>query len=425
MYPLAGAILLLLVHFGAADGLLLVHFGAADGQTDDSYTLNLIDLKRYPKAVCLDSTPGAFYTRTGTQKDKYLLHLQGGAWCGKQNDCAGRALTALGTSSEAFWPRQVSCPPGGTGTPMVCSFDGGNGGIFSSNATINPLMSTWNHAFAVYCDGGSFSGNVTPPFSYNNTSYYLRGSYILEAIIGTLLTDFGASSATDFVLNGNSAGGLAVYLAADRVSAQLHASNPTLRVTALPDSGFFMDVNSYLGTRNLLESFQQIYSFHRSVVNAGCLAAQSPATAWQCFYPQYALPYIQTPLFVAQTFGDSWQQGPVMRLPCPLHECWTNESMWSGGVQTYVAGFRQQMLHFLLPVLNSSGHHGGFIAGCDEHGIAGYDGAWSKWAVANQSMAETFAAWYGGDAVLPHSLVEGEWPLPWALPNPTCKYYQS
>jgi len=277
----------------------------------------------------------------------------------------------------------------------------------------------------VYCDGGSFSGNVTTPFIFNNASYYLRGSYILEAIIGTLLTDFGVASATDFVLNGNSAGGLAVYLGADRVAAQLHATNPTLRVTAVPDSGFFLDVTSYLGNRNLLETFQQTYAFHQSMVNDACLAAQSPQTTWQCFFPQYALPFIQTPLFVTQSSGDSWQQGSVMQLPCPLHECWTNATLWAGGVQAYVAGFRQQMLQYLQPVLGGGGKHGGFIAGCDEHGIAGYDGAWAKWAVANQSMAGTFAAWYGGAAALPHSLVEGEWPLPWALPNPTCVFYQS
>ena len=402
--------------------LFLLHVACSSSTASDTYTLTLLDTAKYPLATCLDGTPGAFYTSPGQDTSKWVIHLQGGAWCALPRDCASRALTPLGSSSAQYWPRSASCPPGGTGSPFVCSFDGGNGGLFSSNATVNPLMSTWSKAFAVYCDGGSFSGSVAEPVAYLNQTLYYRGVHILDAIIATLLTDFGAASATDFVLNGNSAGGLAVYLHADRVAAQLRAASPAVRVTALPDSGAFMDVESYYGNRNMLQIFQQTYSSHNASVNAACLASKNASSAWMCFYAQYTLPHITTPLFVAQSFGDSWQMGAIMRLPCPLHECWTNATLWAL-VQPYVTGFRQQMLQALQPVLDGTGPHGAFIAGCCEHGLAAYDGAWDRWAVGNQSMAQTFAAWYSRDAALPHSLVEGPWPVPWSLPNPTCKYY--
>jgi len=39
-----------------------------------------------------------------------------------------------------------------------CYADGGDGGLFSSDPNINPMMANWNKVFAGYCDGGSFSG---------------------------------------------------------------------------------------------------------------------------------------------------------------------------------------------------------------------------------------------------------------------------
>ena len=119
---------------------------ARAARADDVYTFELVDLAAYPKAQCLDGTPAGFYLSPGSGDGvtKFVSHLQGGAWCSGLSDCAGRAKGALGSSSEAFWPRNVTCPPGSSGGPWVCSFDGGNGGLFSSNATVNPLLFNWN-----------------------------------------------------------------------------------------------------------------------------------------------------------------------------------------------------------------------------------------------------------------------------------------
>lgn len=120
--------------------LALLALLAAPAAADDVYTMEFVDLGAYPLAVCLDGTPAAYYISAGAATTKFVSHFQGGAWCGSLGDCAGRAKSALGSSAAAYWPRNVTCPPGSSGAPWVCNFDGGNGGLFSSNATVNPQM---------------------------------------------------------------------------------------------------------------------------------------------------------------------------------------------------------------------------------------------------------------------------------------------
>jgi hypothetical protein len=42
----------------------------------------------------------------------------------------------------------------------------------------------------------------------DNQTIYVRGRYILDAVFGTLAARHGLAGATDYVSNGNSAGGL-------------------------------------------------------------------------------------------------------------------------------------------------------------------------------------------------------------------------
>jgi hypothetical protein len=374
---------------------------AAAAAADDNYVLELVDLGVYPLATCLDGSPAAYYwlPGSGTGATKFVSHLQGGAWCGGVGDCAGRAKGALGSSSELFWPRNVTCPPGSSGAPWVCNFDGGNGGLFSTNATINPLLYNANKIYFVYCDGGSFAGMVTDPIDAgSNQTIYVRGRYILDALFGTLASRHGLAGATDYISNGNSAGGLATYLHADYISGLVHAVAPSARVVAVPDSGFFMDVPDFSGNRALWQSFAQTFAFHNATgpgsTSPACLAAKAAADQWQCVMAPYLLPFISTPLFISQSFADSWQSGAVMGLPCSPGTCKDNAT--EAAVEAYMAVFRLQMLAQLAPALNSAGRHGAYISSCFRHGTAEYDGAWTQWLVQNQTQAQTFATWYTG-----------------------------
>jgi hypothetical protein len=71
--------------------------------------------------------------------------------------------------------------------------------------------------FVNYCDGASFAGNVSEPVIVNGTKLYFRGRYILDAVFDSMLGAAGLSDASELILKGGSAGGLAVYLHIDHV----------------------------------------------------------------------------------------------------------------------------------------------------------------------------------------------------------------
>ena len=62
----------------------------------------------------------------------------------------------------------------------------------------------------------------------------------LDATLDYAFEHMGLDKATEVVLTGVSAGGLATYLHADRVAAAVRSRAPTARVTALPKIGFFL-----------------------------------------------------------------------------------------------------------------------------------------------------------------------------------------
>merc|ERR1719320_1341004 len=113
---------------------------------------------------------------------------------------------------------------------------------FSRNQTSNPFWN-WNYAFLRYCDGYSFSGRVDKPVQHldlttNETILiYMRGHAFLTAMISSLIEEKRVDKATDIVVGGCSAGGLATYINCD-FWAQSLSKYPT-RVSCMADSGFF------------------------------------------------------------------------------------------------------------------------------------------------------------------------------------------
>ena len=95
-------------------------------------------------------------------------------------------------------------------------------GYFNRSLETNP-MKNWNYIFIRYCDGWSFAGNVEEPQAAtitnqstkvtSNVTVWLRGRAILDAVIADLLTVRGMQTATNVVVGGCSAGGMAVYVA--------------------------------------------------------------------------------------------------------------------------------------------------------------------------------------------------------------------
>ena len=179
------------------------------------------------RAVCLDGTPGAFYLRrgAGAGASRWFVHLQGGGWCSSLADCAARAGSDLGSS--AAYPEAVSS----------------TGGYYSKDFRLNPLMADWNHVLVRYCDGTSWTGDAgepveVPPAAAKAAAALLaggrgplpgggaapavpkklhfRGLALMRATLADLLGRQGMAEATEVVLSGCSAGGLAVLHHLDR-----------------------------------------------------------------------------------------------------------------------------------------------------------------------------------------------------------------
>lgn len=100
-----------------------------------------------------------------------------------------------------------------------------------------------------YCDGFSFTGGTEEPYNYTfstnenptragrTITIHRRGHAILGAVIDDLI-DIGLSEASELVVGGCSAGGLAAYQHCDRIADEM-AKHGSARVSCLPDAGYF------------------------------------------------------------------------------------------------------------------------------------------------------------------------------------------
>ena len=152
-------------------------------------TLQILDPSKYPKAKCLDGSPGAFYIKksdSNTNKS-WVIFLEGGGWCWDLDDCFSRAsYTDLGSSvnyTEAMTEYNLW---------MFSEVDesaASKDNVDFMNRGMNPEthmdMSTFNKVYVKYCDGNSFSGRKSDPTSYKkddgtNMDLYFRGKDILD-----------------------------------------------------------------------------------------------------------------------------------------------------------------------------------------------------------------------------------------------------
>ncbi|CAJ1358422.1 unnamed protein product [Effrenium voratum] len=202
----------------------LLPLAAADWGASTKGTKVLLTEAAADGAVCLDGSAPAYYIAPGSGDgaNKWYIHHQGGGWCESLDDCLGRSKTALGSSS---------------GYPETMEL---SSGYFSNSSSVNPLMYNWNKVHMSYCDGGSFSGDNDTVTVYKGAKLHFRGRRIREAIAKDLMAK-GLGRASDLVVSGCSAGGLATYLHTDQWCHTLKSAQPSAKCVGLPDSGFFLD----------------------------------------------------------------------------------------------------------------------------------------------------------------------------------------
>jgi len=248
-------------------------------------------------AKCLDGSAPGYYLSKGKLDgiNKWFIYHMGGAWCSSIEDCYYRSKTLLG-STNIYWPRPFyDLSPWGDSP-------GYPGGYFSTNPIINPLMWNWNKVFLIYCDGGSFSGNNHTKTIYKNTELFFRGFLNLQSYHRDLVEKHNFINATDVIISGASAGGLATFLHLDWWKSQM---NKNTKIIGLPDSGFFPDYNKMKFSTTMRYIFNQMNC--TSGVNEKCIESNSVKS--NCFFAEYTVPHISTPFFAVQSRFDSWQIG--------------------------------------------------------------------------------------------------------------------
>lgn len=179
----------------------------------------------------------------------------------------------------------------------------------SSSPEANPDFHTWNAIFIHYCDGASMGSSRTDPIAVkdhkNNTAQlWMRGRNNFNAVIDDLQSTQGMSKATEVILSGGSAGGLAVFYNLDHLVTLLP---PSVRVTGFPDAGFFMDAPNYVAD---FKGADPVWNVTGSGgTNANCLAAYPASEAWKCLLAPFILEHIQADIYVMNSAYDAWQIG--------------------------------------------------------------------------------------------------------------------
>jgi len=324
-------------------------------------------------AVCLDGTPGLYYLQEGSGDgaNKWYIHHEGGGWCESMDDCLGRSKGGLGSTK------------GDSETADL------GGGYFSTDANQNPMMSNWNHVKMRYCDGGSFSGNNEAVSVYKNTSLHWRGKRIREAIAQDLFENRGLKQATDLVVSGCSAGGLATFLHTDQWCDALKAFNPSAKCVGLPDSGFFLDYQdpqvtcqprrSLANTNNGNYHCGLKWTFTiqnaTSGINKDCVANHA-GEEWKCMFAEHSSEHIHSPVFAMQSQYDAWQTGHVQGN--------------GGAAKTQELGYNITT-SIQATLMKSNYESGAFLDSCHHH-----CGSWNSIRIDGDLISGAFQKWYNG-----------------------------
>eukprot|EP00698_Gefionella_okellyi_P020383 TRINITY_DN6380_c0_g2_i8.p1 TRINITY_DN6380_c0_g2~~TRINITY_DN6380_c0_g2_i8.p1 ORF type:complete len:511 (-),score=89.06 TRINITY_DN6380_c0_g2_i8:124-1656(-) len=309
---------------------------------------------------------------------KWYIHQQGGVWCTSEEDCYNRAHTSLGSSDPKY---------GFVDTVDLDSIIGCNGkrqcgALMANNAAINPLTCDWNVVLIVNCDGGLQLGdNATVSIVHGQPLYY-RGYRNLNAVISDLLQRQQLHKATDVLVGGDSAGGLAAWIHTDLWAERLPS---TARVVGVPDSGFFMDYGRWS------DDIKAMYVLHNASagINKACAAAYEPNQQWRCAFAQYTSQFSRTRMFALQSQYDRYHLDAILRSAQP------NE------VNAYGA--------LLLKTLNSSLFHSGPQRRANGAFLDSCNGDYEI-VIDDQTALQAFEAWYYGTTERRMWLQDAEYP---------------
>jgi hypothetical protein len=353
-----------------AAALLLLRLATVATAADGNWSLHkLVAAAKSKGAVCLDGSPAAYYLREPLAAPEggsrpWVIFMEGGGWCGSDSNCLSRASTDLGSSTK--YP---DIPGGMEGE-----------GLYAEFATAMVV-------YMKYCDGSSFTGDVAGAVAVAGTTkkIYYRGRRILDAMFEELLALRGLGTATELLFAGCSAGALTTYVHADYVSALMAQNAPRAKTVALADAMFSLHHDAFpANPRNYYTNqFQWGFTAWNSSasLNQRCLDAYgggsaNTSAAWVCFHGAVAAQFVVTPLFIANSRYDTWQERGVLGLnttECASHvatdgtvtlcngtgaDARAQQQFWLAYGDAMVAALRDPKL---------SKRHAAFLVNCPTH----------------------------------------------------------
>ena len=292
------------------------------------------DLKS--SAECLDGSPAAFYFRPprdgNSTARSFVLFMEGGGWCNSPADCVSRTRNIYGSSSSY----SSSSRSPGVGA-----------GYFDEVSSLGSEFASSGLVFLKYCDATSFAGGGALTLLAKSGSVLLgrrrinqgerftvrfSGRVNLMATLRMLLADaerFGLSRASEVLLSGCSAGGLAALLNADLIHRTILASGaPLAKFKVMVFSGIFHSPLSSAYTHQM----RHLFRFSNMSAPDTC-TRRHPREPWRCVLglePLESLPpHISA--FVEQSALDRWQTGCVLaaeRSHFEVVKCGSKSASW-------------------------------------------------------------------------------------------------
>ena len=377
----------------ASVAILLLGVSTASASADGDWSLHKMTAAAESKgARCLDGSPAAYYLRqplaappAGSRP--FVVFMEGGGWC-LESSCLSRAGTDLGSSTN------YPAVPGG--------MEGG--GLYAEFATATVI-------YMKYCDGGSFTGNADAPVTFPGSTQkiYYRGRRILDALFEELLDSRGLSTATELLFAGCSAGALTTYVHADYVSTLMARRVPGAKTVALADAMFSLHHDAFPANPSNYYTNQFKWGFtawnSSASINQKCLAAYSgssanASSAWVCFHGAVAAQFVTTPLFIANSKYDTWQERGVLGLnttECTSHVALDGTVTLCNGTSPDARAQEKFWLAYgdaMVAALNDvSKRHAAFLVNCPTHCQSDPTG-WRHPAFPGTQLGAAVKQWY-------------------------------
>lgn len=325
---------------------------------------------RAPSPLPLLPRADYFAPGLGANATKFVLHFDGGGECFSQPSCASKLTTSLG-SSKYFAPS--------------ASFDGFF--LLDPSPATNPGFASWSHVRIPYCTQDLHMGTRTSAGA-GTWGLLFSGHLVYEAVLAELERVGGLTAATDIILTGDSAGGIATW----PKLASTAARYPAARVAGAPIAGMYFFSYPYNGPDAQpggLAPFSPagmaaLYALYQPALDAACVAAL-PGSPGACMLSNNSLPFIAQDVFVTEAQSDSVQ--------LTAHDNINAKDINNPPERAYIGAWAANMSVALAPVMAPGApRRGAFSPACFIH--TSFSAA--KPLIQGKNFLQAAAAWYSG-----------------------------